>query len=264
MRDLQIEVIRNPNSNGKAESPGDFCQTWTLRQLTESGCISELHRATRTIGVIPPREVLNSFFRLGRGGKYVRWEPFELTEQEYIELSRELIIHSDGYCIEDKSLHEFRDFDTWEQMLVEKIRACPDFKPLSWQAQNDLIGIPIGEAQWIPRSRNLKGGKVTKVDHILSPLQLFFRRLEHCVPYCCAIAAYSFQPEDVSRAADRIDRREVVRLLDNAIIDLEDLDAPSGVVYSEMMNSKLMKSELLALLGHMVSVLSKSATQQTS
>jgi hypothetical protein len=88
-------------------------------------------------------------------------------------------------------------------------------------------------------------------------MSTFLRRLEHCAPGCCAIAAYGFHPEYVLAQADKIGRLNVIRLLDNAIIDLEQLDSSVKVVSSSQMNSSLMRNEMFALLKHLVAVLSK-------
>ena len=130
-------------------------------------------------------------------------------------------------------------------------------KQLSFSVQHGILGIPLGEGRWIPRNLDLKGRKSKSIDGVLSPLAGFFRALEHCTPYCCRLEAFNFDAENVLAQADTLGRSEIIRLLDAAIIDIEQIDPDVEVFKSELLNSKLMRQELEQLLRHFVTVISR-------
>ncbi|PCI67065.1 MAG: hypothetical protein COB26_10245 [Piscirickettsiaceae bacterium] len=209
------------------------------------------------MGLIPPLHIINLELQIGRDPIYhLSWEAVEISQQLYNKVVSAIINDSRGYCIEDRTLWCFPDFASWRAAIEDKIRKDPTYKLLTWGVQNDIIGIPLGSEKWIVRDWNVLNYTVKKVDSILYPLTDFFRSLQHCTPDCCAISAYSFYHEDIVEKADRYSSLELMGKLDSAITDLDNLDPHVEAVKIEMMNCHLMKSELVDLLNHIISVLS--------
>ena len=243
---------------GTLETPNISHSTVLLSDFAVSWSIEKLSYALNRFGVIPPRHLMNEAFARGRSGKAYSWEPFQISEQEYAELSENLINNSnDGFIVADESLWSCSTLDKWFEALRSKISLNPTFKRFSWDVQHALIGIPVSETQWIPRNRAKKEHKTTNIDGILRPLERFFRGLEHCTPHCCAIEAYNFYASNVLEQADNLGRNKVAGLLDRVLIDFDELDDAVEVVSSELLNDKLMKQEMRSLIEHFLAVLSR-------
>ncbi|MEQ8207927.1 MAG: DUF6331 family protein, partial [Woeseia sp.] len=231
-----------------------------LNEFVGSSTIEALSNAIGQFGVIPPRHLMNELFSSGQAGKSYSWEPFQISEQEYEALSESLVTGScEGFVTTDRSLWSSATLAEWFEALKSKIRANPTYKQFSWRVQHAVIGIPVSKTQWIPRNVDFKGRKSKNIDGILRPLKPFFRGLQHCVPECCRIEAFSFHPDDVLKQADSLGRCELVGLLDNALIDLEQLDDSIEVVISEVFNDKVMKQEMISLIEHFLAVLARGA-----
>jgi hypothetical protein len=157
----------------------------------------------------------------------------------------------DGYCIEDRSLWHHPDYKTWRAALDNKLKDNPKFKPLKFGAQHRVLGIPLGRDNWLSRREIDYNRRSPDVDYILYPLRDFLRALEHCHPDCCGLQAYSFEPEWIVEASEKIGRSEAVGLLDRVLIDLENLELDGTEVRSrDLFNTSLHIDELVALLRH--------------
>jgi len=231
----------------------------SLEDFVMSGMDRDLYTALKGYGVVPPLPLLNAVFDRGQSGDAYTWEPFRISESDYARLAAALTENAhEGFVITDESLCNSPDFEHWFAALDAKIRANPAYKTLAWSVEHRLLGIPLGEGRWIARDSDLGGRKARNIDGALNPLGSFFRALEHCTPWCCRIEAYDFRSQNVLEQADELGRSDVIRRLEAAIIDLEELDPAIEVLESERLNSTLARRELEQLLDHFVTVLSRA------
>ncbi len=258
MESVRVTRTSYYSYEGTLKSPNITHSNLSLKDFVTAAMDRELDLAIRGYGVIPPLHIMNDVFARGQSGKSYSWVPFRISESQYERLAGALVEHAhDGFVIVDESLWSNQDFKQWFAALRAKIKANPTFKQLSFSVQHEILGIPLGEGQWIPRNLDLKNRKSKKIDGVLSPLGSFFRALEHCTPYCCRLEAFNFDADNVLAQADELGRSEIMRLLDTAIIDIEQIDADVEVFKSELLNSKLMRQELEQLLQHFATVISR-------
>ncbi len=78
----------------------------------------------KAFGVIPPLHVFNEKFILGEHdsgmGGACDWRPFQLSQEEYLELVESLLTNPDHEIIEDKELWNKPNFNKWHGALLSK------------------------------------------------------------------------------------------------------------------------------------------------
>lgn len=256
MKPIKFETHSYYSYDGKLDKPNITIRTEDLDVFL---CRENLFSYTlEKIGIIPPLQVINSVLQSGKAVCYY-WDPFELSEAEYVDLCRVFKSKTNGYCIEDQELWTHTDPECWKKAVVEKIKTNPFFKPIHWwSVQNDLIGIPIGENQWIIRGFEGKRDEAFNIDPMIKPLKHLFRSLETaCVAACCGMAAFNFFPENILDKLTQQDKLDVLPLLDYLIQEIDAM--PDSVTHfkSERLNSVLSRQEFLSLIRHITRVISK-------
>ncbi|MEQ8691712.1 MAG: DUF6331 family protein [Pseudomonadales bacterium] len=250
---IEVTTLYPSTVQGQGKVPVREKTRFTLREYVSSVYVPRLYEVIVELGVIPPRHVLNEVLALGPAGPYVReWTPIEVTEEAYDSFVTELHWSMDGYCIEDRSLWQYADYSSWRAALGTKLRDNPTFKPLKFSAQHRILGIPLGRDRWLSRREIDPDRRAYDVDHILSPLRDFLHYLQHCHPDCCAIQAFSFEPEQIVEAGEKCGRAEIIGALDRVLIDLENLQLERTEVRSSaLLNTSLHIDELVSLLRHL-------------
>ena len=218
--------------------------------------VPEFYDAVGFLGVVPPLQVVNELLcRPARDAEVYDWSPRAISQAQFLELQHMLCERDPDYCIVDESLWDCPDYDSWRAALTEKIRANPQYKPLKFGAQHAVLGIPLGEGQWL-RTRPIdKARRGWNVDPLLFPLRDFLLSLTHCTPYCCGIEAFAFDREMVDEHCDRFGRSALMGALDRVLLDLENHDAPRSEVHSDFMNCSLHVDDLIELLRHLQRIL---------
>ena len=78
----------------------------------------------KAFGVIPPLHILNEKLILGEQdsgmGGACNWKPFQVTEEEYVELVESLLTNPELEIIEDKELWVKQNFKKWHGALLSK------------------------------------------------------------------------------------------------------------------------------------------------
>jgi len=247
-----IEVTSLYPSTVPGEAPVPTKTVFTLWEYVGSVYAPQLYEAIKVIGVMPPRHVLNEVLAREPVGSYImEWTPVEVNDEAYEYFVKQVHWSLDGYCIEDRSLWHHPDYKTWRAALDNKLKDNPKFKPLEFGAQHRVLGIPLGRDNWLSRREIDYNRRSPDVDYILYPLRDFLRALAHCHPDCCGLQAYSFEPEWIVEASEKIGRSEAVGLLDRVLIDLENLELDGTEVRSrDLFNTSLHIDELVALLRH--------------
>jgi len=119
--------------------------------------------------------------------------------------------------------------------------------------------ISIGQDRWITFvDVDVNGSAPTKIDHLIEPMEEFWRALEtECLAECCGIDAFNLWPEAIRRAAGEVTDPE----LPNKIGALRAFVAGSveESFVSSRLNNLFRRGVLLELLDHIVDNVKKVA-----
>ncbi len=256
MISLQLKKTQTHDWKGVLPTPKQVEETISLHQFMRSLYVEEFWDAIGRLGVMPPLHIVNQLIARGpQNDRADEWTPVEVSEAEFLFLQQQLCDGSGGYCIEDRSLWGCADYTSWREALVAKIRANPSYKGLSRAVQHALLGIPLGQGRWLERREVTNYRRARDVDPILHPLRKFLMSLSHCLPDCCGIEAFAFDPEMIEASCEKFGRIEPMHALDKVLIDLENLELKHTEVCSQFMNCTMHRDDLLALLRHIETTL---------
>ena len=95
-------------------------------------------------------------------------------------------------------------------------------------------------------------GKLLDLDLYITPLNIFFDRLEVvCVRECCGIEAFSFMPEDIRKALVGLSSESIVTQLKAMQTAIEE-QWWYNTVGSTILNNNFDKKVFLQLLAHII------------
>ena len=112
--------------------------------------------------------------------------------------------------------------------------------------------ISIGQDKWI-RWKNFDHvpGNLLSIDSLLESSWPFWSNLEtQCVAACCGIDAFSFWPENIKKASQKMDKQKLISALTS--LKYEILRSDTDVIISSKLNNIFEKSVFALLLDHIL------------